>query len=93
MTKEKLLELARRQAQETVFNWKYSFCAEDYSKAEDVFQAGFSAALDLLWPGVEALDKIRDPRKRHAEPDKYTELGCVMNIADEFLAKLERDVE
>jgi hypothetical protein len=31
---------------------------------------------------VEALDQIRDPRKRHAEPDKYTELGCVMNIAD-----------
>ncbi len=34
----------------------------------------------------EALDKIRDPRKRHREPDAYTELGCVMNIADEALA-------
>lgn len=37
----------------------------------------------------EALDKIRDPRKRHSEPDKYTELGCVMNIADEALKKLD----
>jgi hypothetical protein len=33
-----------------------------------------------------ALEKIADPRKRdHSEPDKYTELGCVMNIAQEAL--------
>lgn len=32
---------------------------------------------------LETLDKIRDPRKRHSEPDKYTELGCVMNMAEE----------
>lgn len=31
----------------------------------------------------EALSKIADPRKRdHKEPDKYTELGCVMHIAE-----------
>lgn len=35
-----------------------------------------------LVTALTALDKIRDPRKRHKEPDKYTELGCVMNIAD-----------
>ena len=35
----------------------------------------------------EALEKIADPRKRdHKEPDAYTELGCVMNIANEALA-------
>lgn len=33
-----------------------------------------------------ALDKIRDPRLRHKEPDAYTELGCVMTIADEALS-------
>ncbi len=34
----------------------------------------------------EALEKIADPRKRdHKEPDAYTELGCVMNIASEAL--------
>jgi hypothetical protein len=32
---------------------------------------------------IEALEKIADPRKRdHNEPDAYTTLGCVMNIAD-----------
>lgn len=33
-----------------------------------------------------ALEKIEDPRKRdHQEPDAYTQLGCVMNIASEAL--------
>lgn len=36
---------------------------------------------------VEALEKIADPRKRdHKEPDAYTELGCLMNIANEALS-------
>lgn len=36
---------------------------------------------------AEALEKIADPRKRdHKEPDAYTTLGCVMNIADVALA-------
>lgn len=36
----------------------------------------------------EALERIADPRKRgHREPDAYTELGCVMNIASEALAQ------
>ena len=34
----------------------------------------------------EALAKIADPRLRdHTEPDAYTELGCVMNIAQAAL--------
>lgn len=33
-----------------------------------------------------ALDMIRDPRLReHTEHDTYTEMGCVMNIADQAL--------
>lgn len=33
-----------------------------------------------------ALEKIADPRKRdHQEPDAYTALGCVMNIASQAL--------
>jgi hypothetical protein len=39
----------------------------------------------------EALEKIADPRKRHKEPDKYTELGCVMNIADVALQGVKND--
>lgn len=32
------------------------------------------------------LEKIADPRKRdHTEPDEYTQLGCVMNMANEAL--------
>jgi hypothetical protein len=39
---------------------------------------------------IEALEKIEDPRKRdHKEPDIYTELGCVMNIATEALKAFE----
>lgn len=35
----------------------------------------------------EALEKIEDPRKRdHKEPDKYTEVGCMMNMATEAIA-------
>ncbi len=38
----------------------------------------------------ECLGKIADPRKRdHQEPDAYTQLGCVMNMADETLKELE----
>ena len=37
---------------------------------------------------VEVLEKIADPRKRdHREPDPYTQLGCVMNMAQEWLDK------
>lgn len=41
---------------------------------------------------LDALEKIRDPRKRdHKEPDTYTELGCVMTIADEAIKSFERE--
>lgn len=37
---------------------------------------------------VEALRKIADPRLRdHQEPDKYTECGCMMHMAEEALAE------
>ena len=38
-------------------------------------------AYDVL---KKTMDKIEDPRKRdHKEPDVYTQLGCVMNMAME----------
>jgi hypothetical protein len=38
----------------------------------------------------EALGKIADPRKRdHSEPDAYTQVGCLMNIASEALESAE----
>lgn len=37
---------------------------------------------------ADTLDKISDPRKRdHQEPDDYTKLGCVMNMATEALER------
>ncbi len=43
---------------------------------------------------AEALEKIADPRKRdHREPDKYTEVGCMMNMADEALAEYQTYVK
>ena len=45
---------------------------------------------DMLEVSIEALENIADPRKRdHNEPDAYTTLGCVMNIADGALTKLK----
>lgn len=39
-----------------------------------------------------ALSKIADPRLRdHKEPDAYTELGCVMNIAEQALLAAKQD--
>lgn len=36
---------------------------------------------------LEELAKIHNPGKRHREPDAYTELGCVMHIAQEAIEK------
>lgn len=45
--------------------------------------------LDIIENLKEALDKIADPRKKdHIEPDAYTELACVMTIANEALLQL-----
>lgn len=39
----------------------------------------------------ETLEKIVDPRKRdHKEPDKYTECGCIMNMAQECLERISK---
>lgn len=36
----------------------------------------------------EVLEKISDPRKRdHREPDKYTEVGCMIHMAEVALAQ------
>jgi hypothetical protein len=51
---------------------------------EQIHVVESSAVQDLL----DALEKIADPRKRdHKEPDAYTELGCVMHIAETALTK------
>lgn len=45
--------------------------------------------IEYLKIATEALEKLADPRKRdHTEPDKYTEVGCMINIAQEALDKL-----
>lgn len=49
----------------------------------------YSAIHRKLAIAVEALEKIADPTKRdHKEPDAYTQLGCVMHIAEEALARI-----
>ncbi len=58
-------------------------------KGRQDFRAAFKESQSRLAQAVEALEKIADPRKRHSEPDKYTELGCVMNIANEVLAQIK----
>ena len=47
------------------------------------------ALLAMLEVATAALEKIADPRKRdHKEPDKYAEVGCMINMADEALARI-----
>lgn len=42
----------------------------------------------------QALEQIADPRLRdHKEPDAYTQLGCVMNIAHEALHPRDRSCD
>lgn len=57
-----------------------------FQKSIVIDQDEYSAKCIKINKLVAALEKIADPRKRdHTEPDAYTELGCVMNIADEAL--------
>lgn len=54
----------------------------------EAFEAGYAACVADASVLVEALEKIADPRLRdHKEPDKYTEVGCMINMADEALKK------
>ncbi len=58
----------------------------EYVSSRVDFEAGYEAAVKEAEVLVEALKKIADPRLRdHKEPDQYTELGCVMHMADEAL--------
>lgn len=48
--------------------------------------AKYQASEERVHKLTEALEQIADPRLRdHTEPDAYTTLGCVMNIASEAL--------
>ena len=59
-----------------------------YDKLEN-YSRQLGEVSDKLEFAEKALEKIADPRLRdHSEPDKYTELGCVMNIADKALEKI-----
>lgn len=56
------------------------------------YEAELTRLRELLAGAEAVVEKIADPRKRdHAEPDAYTQLGCVMNMANELLAKLRAE--
>ena len=68
-------------------------CGQDLNLPPDVHAqlARLTAAQERVRVLEEALEKIADPRKRdHKEPDAYTELGCVMSIAEAALAGEDR---
>lgn len=68
--------------EEQRFNAKDEF---DRCAAEDI-----EYLLALVDSYRQVLYKISDPRKRdHKEPDPYTELGCIMNMADTALKEDE----
>lgn len=57
-------------------------------KRYEGYKDGYAACVADASVLVEALEKIADPRLRdHKEPDKYTEVGCMINMADEALKK------
>lgn len=62
----------------------------DFSTTDDSYTLSSLMAIPALIMEVarlrSVLEKIADPRKRdHQEPDKYTELACVMHMANEAL--------
>jgi hypothetical protein len=67
---------------------------ERVKELEDEVVCEHQAAVDMFCKYDElrdALEKIADPRKRdHQEPDAYTQLGCIMNIANEALEKANK---
>lgn len=67
---------------------KAKFNAELYAHA----RTDIPFLLEQLTKAVEVIEKIADPRKRdHKEPDAYTQLGCVMSMADDFLKEMRSD--
>lgn len=55
-----------------------------FSTPREGYQAGLSDAFETLRPLLEACMKTADHRLiGHTEPDPYTKLGCVTNIAHE----------
>lgn len=60
----------------------------DRIEARDEFRAAFRCVTAERDRYRAALEKIADPRKRdHREPDAYTQLGCVMHIAETALSE------
>lgn len=59
---------------------------KEHGDLADVSASDTKYLLEQLQKCREALAKVSDPRKRdHREPDTYTELGCVMHIAEQCL--------
>lgn len=70
---------------------EYLATAEYYAtkRAWEARQVEIDELNEKLNLAIATLEKIADPRKRHKEPDKYTELGCVMNMADQALSAIK----
>lgn len=55
-----------------------------YKQAYEAIRVRYDRIKEAYTVLRETTDKIEDPRKRdHQEPDDYTRLGCVMNMASE----------
>lgn len=93
MNKAQLDQIIKREAEkhvENCDNQSGSFLQRDLEKIRTKsITAGASLLAEPLLLAIEALEKIADPRKRHKEPDKYTEVGCIMNISDQALQRIE----
>ena len=96
MTKEKLLEVGKNKAKEHAHEC-FPYNASGNSPLHEVhllnqsssYQAGFAAAVEMLWPGVEALEKVGEP----VEEAYHDDVWIMKRIATEVLTKLEREVE
>lgn len=75
------VQKAWNESEKRIVAWWTGFMEQEQSKLQDkITELERQNKILRL-----ACEKIADPRKRHSEPDKYTELGCVMNIADQAL--------
>lgn len=64
-----------------------------FGTEREIYMKGFVEAFDLLTPLLECALKASDHRLiGHSEPDAYTKLGCLTNVATEAIDKVKQDL-
>ena len=64
-----------------------------FGTEREIYMKGFVEAFDLLTPLLDCALKTSDHQLiGHSEPDAYTRLGCLTNVATEAIDKVKKDL-